>query len=109
MPLQKTLNNECDDAIPGKIVITKIAVPYAKASFCDISESFRKYSNKYFNKYGTINGATTSKMKLRIPINRYSGQNVFTIAFKSDGFDFLSHSSRHFLSHNEINFCFQLY
>lgn len=66
--------------------------------------TYRKYSNKFFNKNGTINGVTTSNMKFRIPINRYSGQNVLRIAFKSDGFDFLSHSSRHFLSQNKDNF-----
>lgn len=70
--------------------------------------TYRKYSNRFFKRNGMINGATTSKMKFRIPINRYSGQKVFTIAFKRDGFDFLSHSSRHFLLPNERNFYYHL-
>lgn len=65
--------------------------------------TYRKYSNKFFNRNGTISGATTSKHKFRIPINRYSGQKVFVRALNSDGFDFLSHSSRHFLSYNNVN------
>lgn len=32
VPLQKTLNNECEEAMPGIMVIIKIADPYMRAS-----------------------------------------------------------------------------
>lgn len=62
-----------------------------------IDFAYRKYDNRFSNKNGNINRATTSFIKHNPPITKNSYQNVLTIARTRDGFSFVLYSFCQFL------------